>query len=61
VIEAVDTTAVMAFKDDVAIRVRGGAQGTQIDLRSASRVGEGDLGANAKRIRAFLDAFQQQG
>jgi uncharacterized protein (DUF1499 family) len=61
VIEAVDTTAIMAFKDDVAIRVRDGARGTQIDLRSASRVGEGDLGANAKRIRAFMDAFQQQG
>jgi uncharacterized protein (DUF1499 family) len=60
VIEAVDTTAVMAFKDDIVIRVRTSAQGSLVDLRSVSRVGEGDLGANAKRIRAFYEAFQQQ-
>jgi uncharacterized protein (DUF1499 family) len=40
--------------------VRSSAQGTLLDLRSVSRVGEGDLGANAKRIGAFRDAFQQQ-
>lgn len=61
VIEAVDTTRIMAFKDDVVIRVRSNAQGTLLDLRSVSRVGEGDIGANAKRIRAFLAAFQQPG
>ncbi len=61
VIEAVDTTAVMAFKDDIVIRVRTNAEGTLIDLRSVSRVGEGDLGANAKRIRAFGEAFQPRG
>lgn len=61
VIEAVDTTAIMAFKDDIAIRLRTNAQGTVVDLRSVSRVGESDLGANAKRIRAFVAAFQQQG
>ena len=60
VIEAVDTTSIMGFKDDIVIRVRSSAQGTLLDLRSVSRVGEGDLGANAKRIRAFRDAFQQQ-
>lgn len=60
VIEAVDTTRVMAFKDDVVIRVRSDAQGTLLDLRSVSRVGEGDIGANAKRIRAFREAFRQQ-
>lgn len=57
VIEAVDTTAIMAFKDDVVIRVRSNAQGTLIDLRSVSRVGIGDMGANAKRIRAFQVEF----
>ncbi len=59
VIEAVATTAVMAFKDDVVIRVRGSDAGTLLDLRSVSRVGGGDIGANAKRIRAFRDAFAQ--
>ena len=61
VIEAVDTTAIMAFKDDIAIRVRTGAGGTVVDLRSVSRVGEGDIGANAQRIRDYIAAFQQQG
>ena len=60
-IEAVDTTAIMSFKDDIIIRVRSNAQGTLVDLRSVSRVGEGDLGANAKRIQAFLEAFQRGG
>jgi uncharacterized protein (DUF1499 family) len=60
VIEAVDTTSIMGFKDDIVIRVRSSAQGTLIDLRSVSRVGKSDLGANAQRIRAFRDAFEQQ-
>lgn len=60
-IEAVETTAIMAFKDDIAIRVRASAEGSVIDLRSVSRVGVGDIGANAKRIRAFAAAFNQQG
>lgn len=57
VIEAVDTTSIMAFKDDIVIRVRSNAQGTLVDLRSVSRVGIGDIGANAKRIRAFQQQF----
>ena len=61
IIEAVDTTAIMAFKDDIVIRVTGDAQGARIDLRSVSRVGLGDLGANANRIRAFSDAFNAAG
>ena len=59
VIEAVDTTAIMAFQDDVVIRVRSNARGTLLDLRSVSRVGIGDIGANAKRIRAFQQKFEQ--
>lgn len=57
VIEAVETTEIMAFKDDIVIRLRSNAQGTKVDLRSVSRVGIGDIGANAKRIRAFQQAF----
>ncbi|MFN2288064.1 MAG: DUF1499 domain-containing protein [Chromatocurvus sp.] len=30
-----------------------------VDLRSVSRVGVSDLGANAERIRAFSEAFRQ--
>ncbi|MDX1735586.1 MAG: DUF1499 domain-containing protein, partial [Halioglobus sp.] len=56
-IEAVETTSIMAFKDDVVIRIRAAAPGSEIDLRSVSRVGQGDIGANAARIRSFASAF----
>jgi fatty-acyl-CoA synthase len=43
------------FKDDVAVRIRPSATGgSVVDVRSTSRVGLSDLGANAKRIEAFL-------
>ncbi|HBX73347.1 MAG TPA: DUF1499 domain-containing protein [Halieaceae bacterium] len=57
--EAVDTTAIMGFKDDVAVRIRSTADGSVVDLRSVSRVGVGDIGANAQRIRAFQTAFAE--
>ena len=60
VIEAVDTTAIMGFKDDVVIRLNTNADGTLVDLRSVSRVGISDLGANAARIRSFLQIFREQ-
>ena len=53
-IEATATTQLLRFKDDVAIRIRPTIDGTRLDIRSASRVGSSDFGANAKRIRAFL-------
>jgi len=53
-IEAVDTTGFFGFQDDVIVRVRPNAKGSRIDVRSKSRVGQGDLGKNAKRIREFL-------
>jgi uncharacterized protein (DUF1499 family) len=53
-IEATDTTALFGFKDDVVVRVRRDGNGSRIDVRSLSRVGGGDLGTNAKRVRAYL-------
>lgn len=53
-IEATDRTAVFGFVDDIAIRVRGAGDATEIDVRSKSRDGRGDLGANAARIRAYV-------
>jgi uncharacterized protein (DUF1499 family) len=50
----------MGFKDDIVVRVRTNETGALIDLRSVSRVGIGDLGANAKRIQTFMAALQQQ-
>jgi uncharacterized protein (DUF1499 family) len=54
-IEATDTTMLFGFKDDVVIRVAAGGSGSRVDVRSASRVGHGDIGVNAKRIRAYLE------
>ena len=45
-VEGVAETFWFGFKDDVVARVSEG----QIDFRSVSRVGQSDLGANAKRI-----------
>lgn len=56
-IEATATTRLYGFKDDVVIRIEPDGSGSRIDLRSVSRVGQSDLGANAGRIGAFIDAF----
>jgi uncharacterized protein (DUF1499 family) len=53
-IEAVDTTRFFGFKDDVVIRLRPVDGGTRVDVRSVSRVGVGDTGTNAARIRRLL-------
>lgn len=54
-LEATAETFWFGFRDDVIIRVRPGAgQGSRIDVRSISRVGQSDLGANAQRIEAYL-------
>ena len=55
---AVATSRLFKFRDDVVIRVRPDGQGSRLDLRSRSRVGRGDMGANAARIRAFQDEFR---
>jgi len=57
-IEATDTTFWFGFKDDVVIRVEAAASGSRVDIRSKSRVGRSDVGANAARIRRFLGAMQ---
>jgi uncharacterized protein (DUF1499 family) len=57
-LEATETSGLFRFVDDVVVRVRPGADGgSVVDLRSTSRVGISDLGANAARIRAFRDAL----
>ncbi|HAD09265.1 MAG TPA: DUF1499 domain-containing protein [Porticoccaceae bacterium] len=57
-LEAADTTPLMGFTDDVVIRVRALNDGVLIDLRSVSRVGISDLGANARRIRRFVQELK---
>lgn len=57
IIEAIDTTRLFRFKDDVVIRVVRTEAGSRIDIRSRSRVGRSDLGKNASRIREFIRRF----
>lgn len=57
-IEAWQRSDLFEFVDYVAIRVRPSPDGgSVVDLRSASRDGRGDLGTNARRIQAFLEAY----
>ncbi len=53
-IEATDATRFFGFKDDVVVRVRAEGTGSRIDIRSKSRVGLGDAGTNARRVRALM-------
>jgi uncharacterized protein (DUF1499 family) len=57
-LEATASTSYFKFKDDVVVRVRATAEGSEVDIRSKSRVGRGDMGANAARMREFLARLQ---
>ena len=52
-IRAVATTRVFRFKDDVTITIGREGEGVVVNVRSHSRIGKGDLGTNARRIRQF--------
>jgi len=59
IFEGVATSDLFRFHDDFVVRVRpaeGG--GSIVDMRSKSRDGKGDLGANAERIRGFLASIE---
>lgn len=60
-IEATDTTFWFRFKDDIVIRIRPADGGAAIDARSVSRVGVGDAGTNARRLRRFFEVLTQSG
>jgi uncharacterized protein (DUF1499 family) len=59
-IEATDRTFWFGFTDDVVIRVRPTDAGSRIDVRSTSRVGVGDFGTNAARVRDYLHELEAQ-
>src|SRR5713226_3671547 len=53
--EAIATSRLFGFQDDIVIRVRPDGTGTsRVDMRSKSRDGKGDRGVNAARIRAYM-------
>jgi uncharacterized protein (DUF1499 family) len=57
-IEASATTFWFGFVDDVVMRITPAGSGSRVDVRSESRVGKSDVGANAKRIKIFLKEMQ---
>jgi hypothetical protein len=59
-LEGVAVSQVFNFRDDFVIRVRSDHRGTRVDMRSRSRDGKSDLGANAARIRDFLGELQKR-
>jgi uncharacterized protein (DUF1499 family) len=54
-LEAIDRSLVLRMPYDITVRVRPRVDGTRIDIRSASRFGSHDLGANAGLIRDLLE------
>jgi uncharacterized protein (DUF1499 family) len=60
IIEGTAQTKLLRFVDDWVIRVRSRADGSVIDMRSASRLGRGDFGTNAERIGRFLDKMRER-
>jgi len=57
---AVAVTSLLRFRDDVTVRVRSVANGCRVDMRSRSRLGRDDLGANAARIRRFFSELRAE-
>ncbi len=53
-VEATEMLPWFGFKDDVVLRFAETGEGTRVDMRSKSRVGQSDLGVNARRINRFL-------
>lgn len=69
-LEAQDTSKLFHFVDDIVVRITplnpaalsaitdgNAAPRVRVDIRSKSRDGQGDLGANANRIRRFRNAM----
>ena len=54
-IEAVARTPIMGFREDVSIRITPDGDGSRVDIRSASRYFESDLGSNAARVTKLID------
>jgi uncharacterized protein (DUF1499 family) len=59
-IEAVARTPIMGFRDDVIVRVRSIEGGSRVDVRSSSRYGQFDFGANAARVRSLLEDIEAE-
>lgn len=59
-IQGIHTSTWYGFIDDFIVRISTDDQQVLVDVRSKSRVGTSDLGANAKRIRTFFDLLDDR-
>lgn len=59
-VAAIDRSLVLGFPNDITIRIRPLAGQTRVDVRSVSRIGRHDFGANARRILAFADELKTE-
>jgi uncharacterized protein (DUF1499 family) len=57
VIQATRTTRLFRFVDDISILLEPAAGGTAISVRSASRIGRGDLGQNRRNLAELWQAL----
>lgn len=57
-VEGTYTSRLFGFKDDVAVRIRPKGKGSEVDIRSISRVGLSDVGVNFERVYAILDRLK---
>lgn len=57
-LEAAHKSKWFGFIDDFVVRLTPEGSMTIVDVRSKSRVGGSDLGANAKRVRAFYEKLE---
>lgn len=58
-IEAVARTPIMGFREDVSIRIAPDSDGSRVDVRSASRYFEHDLGSNASRVMKLSEDINE--
>src|SRR3982751_1418515 len=54
-IEAIAQTLIMGFREDVSIRIRPDGEDSRVDIRSASRYFDSDLGSNASRVTKLIE------
>ena len=54
-IEAVARSPIMGFREDVSIRIVADGDDSRVDIRSASRYFDSDLGSNASRVTRLIE------
>ena len=59
-VRAVRKTRLFRFKDDVTARVHPDPDGARLQLKSASRLGRGDLGQNPRNLEELLRAIDRE-